>query len=166
MKLTVSLPHTGSKVRSSSKRKRGWPWGGDDGSSMVEFALCLPPLMLLMTGIFAFGIATANYGTLTNATSIAAMQLAISRGQISDPCAVGSAAVYAAAPYLEQANLSFTFVLNGTTYTGTTCTAGAANLVQGQGAQVTVTYPCSLVAYKFSTFSSCTLTAKTSELVQ
>jgi Flp pilus assembly protein TadG len=134
---------------------------------MVEFALCLPPLMLLMTGIFSFGIATANYGTLTNATSIAAMQLAISRGQISDPCAVGSSAVYAAAPYLKPANLSFTFVLHGTTYTGTTCTSGAANLVQGQGAQVTVTYPCSLVAYKMlNNFPTCLLTAKTSELVQ
>jgi Flp pilus assembly protein TadG len=149
------------------KRKRVWPLGGDNGSSMVEFSLCLPPLMLLMTGIFSFGIATANYGTLTNATSIAAMQLAISRGQISDPCATGSTAVYAAAPYLKPANLSFTFVLNGTSYTGTTCTAGASNLVQGQAAQVTVTYPCSLVAYKMlNNFPTCLLTAKTSELVQ
>jgi Flp pilus assembly protein TadG len=166
MNFAESIPDVWNAIRHRNRLKRGWPWAGDDGSSMIEFALCLPPLMLLMTGIFAFGIATANYGTLTNATSIAAMQLAVSRGQISDPCATGSAAVYAAAPYLKQANLSFTFVLNGTTYTGTTCTAGAANLVQGQGAQVTVTYPCSLVAYKFTTFTNCLLTAKTSELVQ
>jgi Flp pilus assembly protein TadG len=28
---------------------------GEDGQSLVEFALCLPPVLLLMTGIFAFG---------------------------------------------------------------------------------------------------------------
>ena len=72
----------------------------EDGSSLIEFALCLPPLMLLMTGIFAFGIAMGNYVMLTNACSAGAMQLAISRGQLAqpnyDPCALAVSAAHSA----------------------------------------------------------------------
>jgi Flp pilus assembly protein TadG len=155
---------------------------GEDGSSLIEFALCLPPLLLLMTGIFAFGIAVANYVELTNACSAGSMQLAISRGQLSspwDPCALAVSSVQAAAPSLTAGSMKFVVVLNGTTYptggtptaslscTSTSNTNGAAgNLVQGQAATVTVTYPCNLTVYKSNNFPSCTLTAKTSELVQ
>jgi Flp pilus assembly protein TadG len=155
----------------------------EDGSSLIEFALCLPPLMLLMTGIFAFGIAIGNYVMLTNACSAGAMQLAISRGQLSspnyDPCALAVSAVEAAAPTLTAANLKFVVVLNTTTYpTGGTPTANlsctstsettgaAANLIQTDPVTVTVTYPCSLAVYKANNFPSCTLTAKSSEAVQ
>jgi Flp pilus assembly protein TadG len=145
---------------------------GEAGQSLIEFALCLPPLFLLMTGIFAFGIAIGNYVTLTNGTSEAAMQLGISRGQTLDPCAIVSAAVYAAAPSLKQSSLTFAYVLNGTPYSGTTCssvsttTGAAGNLVQGKTAQVTVTYPCTLKLYNANNFPNCVLTAKTTELVQ
>lgn len=156
---------------------------GEDGSSLIEFALCLPPLLLLMTGIFAFGIAIANYVELTNACSAGSMQLAISRGQLSspnyDPCATAVSAVQSAAPSLTAGSMKFVVVLNGTTYptggtpaaslscTSTSQTTGAAaNLVQGQAATVTVTYPCNLTVYKADNFPSCVLTAKSSELVQ
>lgn len=155
---------------------------GEDGSSLIEFALCLPPLLLLMTGIFAFGIAIANYVELTNACSAGSMQLAISRGQLAspyDPCATAVSAVQAAAPSLTAGSMKFVVVLNGTTYptggtptaslscTSTSNTAGAAaNLVQGQAATVTVKYPCNLTVYNANNFPSCTLTAKSSELVQ
>jgi Flp pilus assembly protein TadG len=156
---------------------------GEDGSSLIEFALCLPPLMLLMTGVFAFGIAIGNYVMLTNACSAGAMQLAISRGQLSspnyDPCALVVSAVEAAAPTLSASNLKFVVELNTTYYpssgtptanlscTSTSETAGAAgNLIQTDPVTVTVTYPCSLVVYKANNFPSCTLTAKSSEAVQ
>jgi len=151
---------------------------GEDGSTLIEFALCLPPLMVLMTGMFAFGIAISNYVQLTNATSAAAMQLSISRGQLAspnyDPCATAVAVVQAAAPMLASANLHYAFVLNGTNYASntTSCTStsettgAAANLVSGQSITVTVTYPCSLAIYRANNFPSCLLTAKSSELVQ
>ncbi|MGA1982986.1 MAG: TadE/TadG family type IV pilus assembly protein [Acidobacteriaceae bacterium] len=155
----------------------------EDGSSLIEFALCLPPLLLLMTGIFAFGIAVANYVELTNACSAGSMQLAISRGQLSspnyDPCATAVSAVQAAAPSLTAGSMKFVVVLNGVTYptggaptaslscTSSSNTTGAAgNLVQGQAATVTVQYPCNLTVYKANNFPSCLLTAKSSELVQ
>lgn len=151
---------------------------GEDGSSLIEFALCLPPLLLLMTGVFAFGIAIGNYVMLTNACSAGAMQLAISRGQLAspnyDPCATAVAAVEAAAPTLTASSMKFAFVLDGNSYasnttscTSTSETAGAAGeLVQGQAITVTVTYPCSLAVYKANNFPSCVMTAKASEVVQ
>jgi Flp pilus assembly protein TadG len=154
----------------------------EQGSSMIEFALCLPPLLIMMTGTFAMGITLANYEMLNNAVSVSAMQLATQAGQLAspyDPCALVVSTVEASAPSLKPANMAFSLKLNGTPYpaTGTSnssfsCsstsnTAGAAgNLKQGTTAQVTVTYPCSLRYYGANNFPNCTLTATTSEAVQ
>jgi Flp pilus assembly protein TadG len=146
--------------------------GGEEGSSLVEFAVCLPVLLLILTGTFQFGLALNNYLMLTNATCVGAQQLAISRGQTLDPCATTVTAITAASPLLKAANLSYTFILNGTTYTGTTCsststtTGAAGNLIQGKTAQVTVTYPCSLVVYNANIVPVCSLKAQLAELIQ
>ena len=144
----------------------------ENGQAMVEMALVLPILLLVLTGILTFGLAFNNYVLLTEATSIGARTLAISRGATTDPCATASSAVIAAAPLLTPANLSFTFVLNGASYTGTSCSSGssttgaAANLVQGANAVVTVTYPCSLIVYGANYAPHCSLQAQMTELVQ
>jgi Flp pilus assembly protein TadG len=144
----------------------------EDGQAMVEMALVLPILLLVVTGILTFGLAFNNYVLLTEATSVGARALAISRGATTDPCATASSAVIAAAPLLTPANLSFTFVLNGATYTGTSCSSGssttgaAANLVQGANAIVTVTYPCSLAVYGANYAPHCSLQAQMTELIQ
>ncbi len=143
-----------------------------EGQAMVEMALALPVLLLVLTGILTFGLAFNNYVLLTEATSIGARTLAISRGATTDPCATASSAVIAAAPLLTASNLSFTFVLNGTSYTGASCSSGsttsgaAANLIQGSNAIVTVTYPCSLVVYGANYAPHCSLQAQMTELVQ
>ncbi len=143
-----------------------------EGQAMVEMALALPVLLLVLTGILTFGLAFNNYVLLTEATSIGARTLAISRGATTDPCATASSAVIAAAPLLTPANFSFTFVLNGASYTGASCSSGssttgaAANLVQGSNAIVTVTYPCSLVVYGANYAPHCSLQAQMTELVQ
>lgn len=139
---------------------------------MVEMALILPVLLLVVTGILVFGLAFNNYLLLTEATSVGARTLAISRGETTDPCATAASAVYAAAPLLVAANLSFTFVLNGTTYTGPSCNSGssttgaAGNLKQGAYAVVTVTYPCSLAVYGANYAPNCSLQSQIAELVQ
>jgi Flp pilus assembly protein TadG len=144
----------------------------DCGQAMVEMALVLPILLLVVTGILTFGLAFNNYVLLTEATSIGARTLAISRGATTDPCATASSAIIAAAPLLSSANLSYTFVLNGTTYTGSSCSSGssttgaAANLVQGANVVVTVTYPCSLAVYGANYAPHCSLQAQMTELVQ
>jgi Flp pilus assembly protein TadG len=144
----------------------------EEGQAMVEMALALPVLLLVLTGILTFGLAFNNYVLLTEATSIGARTLAISRGATTDPCATASSAVIAAAPLLTPASLSFSFVLNGASYTGTSCSSGssttgaAANLVQGSNAIVTVTYPCSLAVYGANYAPHCSLQAQMTELIQ
>jgi Flp pilus assembly protein TadG len=144
----------------------------EEGQAMIEMALALPVLLLVLTGILTFGLAFNNYVLLTEATSIGARTLAISRGATTDPCATASSAVIAAAPLLTPASLSFSFVLNGASYTGTSCSSGssttgaAANLVQGANAVVTVTYPCSLAVYGANYAPHCSLQAQMTELIQ
>jgi Flp pilus assembly protein TadG len=144
----------------------------EQGQAMVEVALVLPILLLVLTGIFALGLAFNNYVILTEATNVGARALAISRGSTTDPCATASSAVIAAAPLLVPANLTFTFVLNGTSYSGASCSSGStttgasANLVQGGNALVTVTYPCSLAVYGANYAPGCVLQAQITELVQ
>lgn len=146
--------------------------GHEEGQSMVEIALCLPLLFLVVTGICSFGIAFNNYLLLTEATNVGARLLAVSRGQTTDPCAVTASAISTAAPLLKSSSLAYMFVLNGTSYTGSTCSSpnttsgAAANLVQGATVKVTVTYPCTLRVYTGPVISSCVLTAQTAEMVQ
>ena len=146
--------------------------GGEEGSSLIEFAVCLPVLLLILTGTFAFGIALNNYLMLTNATTIGAQQLSISRGQTTDPCALTSAAIIAASPLLKSASFTFAYVINGVSYSGTSCssssttTGAAGNLLQGVAAKVTVTYPCNLAVYGANIVPNCSLKAQLTEMIQ
>ena len=142
------------------------------GQSVIEFALCLPILLLIMTGIFAFGFALNNYLILTNAVGIGGEQLAVSRGQTTNPCATAASAIYNASPLLDPNSIALSFVLNGTPYSGASCsststtTGAAGNLVQGANAQVTAQYPCSLSVYGIDYVPGCTLTSQITEVVQ
>ncbi len=144
----------------------------EEGQAIIEFAFVMPVLFTLVCGVIVFGIALNNYLVLTNATNISAQQLSISRGQTTDPCNTAVQAFYSASPNLIQSSLTFSFVLDGTSYSGTSCssssttTGAAGNLVSGQTAQVTVTYPCNLTFFGFNPASGCTLTAKVSEVIQ
>lgn len=139
---------------------------------MLEVALCLPMMLLLVTGIMVFGLAMNNYLMLTNATNAGAETLAIYRSYTSDPCNTVATAVYAAAPNLVHSNLTFTTTLNGTTYSGTSCsgsspsTGPAANMVQRAPAVVNVTYPCNLVVYGKNFAPNCKLQSQTSVVIQ
>ncbi len=134
--------------------------------------MTLPVLLLVVTGITAFGITFNNYIILTEATAVGARQLTVSRGQTLDPCATFSGAVLAAAPLLKQANLAFSITLNGNTYSGTTCSGTAtngapSNMILGTNAVVTVTYPYSLNVYGLKIVPpGSLLTAKMTELMQ
>jgi hypothetical protein len=87
--------------------------------------------------------------------------------QTADPCATTAAAIEHAAPFLAPANITFTFVLNGNSYSGATCPAGAANMAQGAAATVTATYPCNLSVFGHNYApSNCTMTAQTTEIIQ
>jgi Flp pilus assembly protein TadG len=147
---------------------------GEEGGSLVEMALVLPMLMLILTGIFAFGIAINNYVQLTNAVNTGGRLLSISRLNTTDPCADTVAVIKHAAPNLTPSLLQFSFVLNTTGYasnttscsSSSTTTGAAANLIQGDPVTITVTYPCSLGVYGKNLVPGCTLSAQVTELEQ
>jgi Flp pilus assembly protein TadG len=166
---SAASPVVSVKARAISERIRAHRWASNEGGALVELAVVLPVLLLVLMGIFTFGIAMNNYNELTESVNNGARLLAIKRGLTTDPCADTVAAVYAAAPSLTQSSLSFSFVINGTSYLNkTSCTAGAANLMQGQGqaAELTVTYPCNLSVYGTNFAPNCKLQAQTTELIQ
>ena len=172
IKLTAASPGVRVGTRSLGRRVRARPrTSNEGGQALLEFALVLPILLLLVTGIITFGIAFHNYLELTDAVNVGARLLAISRGQTTDPCATTVTAVENAAPLLTSANITFSFVLNGTSYPGASCscstttTGPCANLVQGASAQVTATYPYTL-SFFGTRASSGTMTAQTTELMQ
>ncbi|SEG37840.1 TadE-like protein [Bryocella elongata] len=144
----------------------------EQGQSLVEAALVFPVLLVIMTGILSFGLAFNNYLILTNAVGAGGRALAIARGNTTDPCSTASTAVAASAVLLKSSNISYTWSFNGNPYSGTSCsssstsTGAAGNLVQGQNAQITITYPCSLAIFRINLAPSCQLTASTTELVQ
>jgi Flp pilus assembly protein TadG len=145
-----------------------WKWaaaGSKRGQSLVEFSLVMPMLLITMTGMLSFGIVMHNFVVLTNAVGSTVTLLSMSRGQTTDPCALAYTAMQSGAPSLTPGSLGFTFVINGSTYTTTTCTAAAAGMVQGASAQMKVTYPCTLAIYGLSS-NVCSLAAQTAEMIQ
>jgi len=159
--------------------------GAEKGQALIELALCLPILLTVVTGVMSFGIAIDNYMQLTDAVAVGARSLSLLRLNTTDPCAVSYAAVTNAAPALVlQGTISVTTTMyaplatNGSgggqlgSYAGRTCssssntTGAAGNLVQYGGVQVTATFPCNLQVYGLNYWSSCTLSSRSTEVVQ
>jgi Flp pilus assembly protein TadG len=155
------------KTRSAGEQigSRGGRAGSKRGQSLIEFTLVMPILLMTMTGMVSFGMSMRNFLVLTNAVNSGAQALSMSRGQTTDPCATAYSAIVSAGPSLTTSDLSFTFVINGSTYTSTSCTAGASKMVQGATAQVSATYPCVLAVYGLNA-SVCSLGTQTGEIIQ
>ena len=177
----------GARVDAWSRAKRVLA-RDERGGALVETALVLPILLTVLMGFITFGIAFGNYLALTNATAMGAQALSIARGQSLDPCATTYNAFELGGPTLQTSQLTFTILVNSppsggsetTLYTlfngakgasvtcsSTSLTTGApADLVAGDAASVSVTYPCNLVIYGVNFAPNCKLTAQTSEVIQ
>jgi Flp pilus assembly protein TadG len=156
----------------------------DDGQSLAELGLVLPLLLLVLSGIFSFGILFNQYQVLTNATNDAARAFALSAGGGSgsttssapnaDPCAYVVTVTEADAPNLNSSSLNYTinYTVNSTstktTYSGSgssgpTCASLAMNPLDT--VQVTITYPVTMSIFRWAN-RSLTLSASSTELVQ
>jgi Flp pilus assembly protein TadG len=161
------------RLRSRARNERG--------SALVEFALVLPLIMLLTTGIFAFGFALNSYLSLTNAVTIGAQLAADTRGSttIEDPCASTATAIQTAAPWLTPGGISYSITFENSAgtqthapYTGTgagkvTCSGvntTGTTMQQGGAVVVNAKYPCTLAGYGFNL--PCNLTAQVTEMIQ
>jgi Flp pilus assembly protein TadG len=136
----------------------------DRGVSAIEFAIIAPVLLMIVTGIFKFGVAMNQYMTLTNAVAQGALTLALSRGTTT-PYSSMTAAITAAAPGLASAQTTITVKINGTACTSdATC---VALMVAGQPALVKATYPCNLTVMGVNYApSGCSLKAQTAQMIQ
>ena len=182
--------------RPGTPRRRFNAWSGlkrwlafaraEEGSATFEMAMILPVLLTVVMGIVAFGIAFNNYIELTNAAGSGVQVLAVQRSGSQDICTVTTQAFTSAASNLKPANLKFTINIyapptgSATPCTGTAALTGSGSGVfscgitgsntavsQGGCAQVTVTYPLSLVVYGHNFApSGSVLTAQTTEAIQ
>jgi len=136
----------------------------DEGVSAIEFAIISPVMIMIMTGIFQFGVAMNHYLNLTNAAAQGALTLALSRGTTT-PYTSTRAAITAAAPNLVPAQTTVTVKINGVACT-TDATCSAA-LVAGLPALVKATYPCNLtvMGHNYAP-SGCNLSAQTAQMIQ
>jgi Flp pilus assembly protein TadG len=136
----------------------------DEGVSAIEFAILSPVLLLIVTGIFKFGVAMNHSLSLTNAVAQGALTLALSRGTAT-PYSSTTTAIDAAAPNLAAAQITITVNINGSP-----CTSDATCLpamVAGQTAVVRATYPCDLtvMGHNYAP-STCNLSAQTAQMIQ
>ena len=150
----------------------------EQGGSLIEFALVVPLMMILITGMFSVGIALNNYMVLTNGVSAGARAFALSRGvtvttsgggtaQITDPCAYAVQIAKQAAPNLSTSAASFaiTWTPNGGIATNYTTSCNGIALNTGDTVQVKATYPVSMIIYGWRP-GALNITGQTTELVQ
>jgi Flp pilus assembly protein TadG len=149
--------------RSSGRRLLALLRAGEQGSALIEIALILPMLMVLITGLCAFGVAFNNELTLTSAVGSGAQYLQLIRTSTTDPCADTINAIESAAPSLKSSSISLTLNLNGTSVSGNSCSGDQSYLVQGAPITVSATYPCTLPIYGTKFATACQLSAKVSE---
>jgi hypothetical protein len=136
---------------------------------MVELALTLPILLLLITGIYSVGMLLQQDMQLTDSVNVGAMDLAINGsglGSGGDPCALAAADIINTSPFLDASKMTFTFVLNNTSYSSSGNSCSGVTLSSGSTMQVTATYPCSITIYLAPAVQGCLLSASLSEIVQ
>jgi Flp pilus assembly protein TadG len=161
---------------------------GDEGSTLIEMALVLPVLLVVLTGIFSFGIELNQYLVLTNAVNNGARAFAMSAPATNDnvsiedsgdPCKFAAQTVQNAAGTLTTSSLTYT--INYTTYLGSTTSSGTTTTYTGTGSslpscaglkmyqmdvvQIQAVYPVSPVLYGWAA-KTLSLTAQSSEMVQ
>ena len=137
----------------------------ESGASAVEFALVLPLLLVLILGIYTFGMTINNYEMLTGAVSEGARALTLSRGTTT-PYASTVSLVQAAAPGLKAANVGVTLTVNGTACTDDGASACSSLMSAGVPATVTATYPCSLAVMGVNYAPSCNLSQSTTGRIE
>jgi Flp pilus assembly protein TadG len=120
--------------------------------------MVLPFLLIVVLGIFRFGITFSNYIVLTDAVRSGARQLVISRSPGQDSCKSGIARLKSVA----ASSLDTTKITVPTPIVTTSCTA----LVVSSDATMSASYPCDLNILGINFAPSCVLTAKVTERVE
>jgi Flp pilus assembly protein TadG len=140
---------------------------GEEGGSLVEFAVVAPLLVTLLTATTSFSLGFYNYQNLAGATAIAVQAVAATKGAVTDPCNLAMTTLQGALPGWTAANFSYSMSIPDATgtpspYTGSgssfTCKAagsgGADAEYQGTPVVLTVSYKYSWLSVLHSSPSS------------
>jgi Flp pilus assembly protein TadG len=153
------------------RRAAGGHLRREDGQALVEFAVVLPLLLLLVTGIIQFGLLFNKYITLTDAVHSGAQALALGRG-LSDPCdrAVLQTLQSASSIGLTSGQVTPGFPSSSDdcgsgTYTYNTSGNANGNEVEGDQATMTGTQPFTLSVFGVGLFQL-NLSASASDAIQ
>jgi Flp pilus assembly protein TadG len=147
----------------------------EEGGPLVEMAFALPLMMLLITGMFSLGLMMSSYLMVSHAVDVGARNLALSRGATTNPCSDTVSIIQSAAP-TAASTLTYTFKIGPDTFSGTSSSfsgsgsgdcsqLGVSDMVAGDTATVSVTYPYQLLVYLWSA-KTYNITASTSEVIQ
>ena len=139
-------------------------------------AIALPVMMLLVTAMVSFGLMLSSYLVVSHAVDVGARNLALSRGASTNPCSDAVTVIQNAAPTLTSSSLSYTFKIGSDSFTGSStgfsgtgsssCSQlGVSDMVAGDTATVTVSFPMQLMIYGWSP-TTLNVTASTSEVIQ
>jgi Flp pilus assembly protein TadG len=135
------------------------------GTALIEFAFVMPLLLMMLVGMFMFGLTIHNYISVTGAAEAGMLPLTVSRGDTT-PWTDTTNVIYAAAPTLLKANLTVSVSVNGTACTSDATCVTALSTAAGLPASVTVRYPCDLKVLAVSYLSNCTVSATPTGRVQ
>ena len=140
-------------IRIARAHKRVMRLRGEEGGALMEFAVTLPLLMTVLTGVASFAMAFYSLQQLGNAASGAVQLVATDQGLITDPCNTAMTSITGALAGWKPGNFTYTMVITDSTSTahtysstnsgGTTsftCTAGAAEEASNEPITLTVSY--------------------------
>lgn len=119
----------------------------EDGQALVEFALVLPILLMVATGLTSFGLVFYHYITIEDAVRAGARELSLGRGNSAaapnDPCNQAINETYNSAIDAGLAKSDIHLVVNNVA-TSAPCSGIGTNWTQGNQVTVTATVPCSI----------------------
>lgn len=155
-----------AQPRAGGGRFRAFLRAEDEGASLIEVALCLPIVMLVMTGIFSIGFAYYNQQALEEGVSAGAQYLSVSRTTTTNPCADVYAKLTAAAPHLLGSNITLKIWMNGQEEDGNSCAGTQTDyLLLGSTVSVDAKYPCNIGVFGANFDPACKLDGYVSEYV-
>ena len=167
-----------ARIRSARTGVGAFLRSGEEGQALVEMWIVLPVFLILLTGVFTFGIAYVNKMTLTTAVSEASQTLAASRSLSTDldPCDIAWKALTAVATNLNPAQIAMTITFNsGSANSGSPITVGSLSTpgplscsgnwstfqaTQTETNTITAVYPCNLAIYGRGFATNCVVMAQ------
>jgi Flp pilus assembly protein TadG len=125
---------------------------GDEGQSMVEFAVVLPIIVMLFLAIWQLGVGFHNYLASTDAARVGARAAAVNRASATGPCQAAKNAIQATVSTAQWSVISSRI----------TCSPGTPGAV-GSAYTVSIAYPITINVF-FSRTG--TLTASATERLE